>query len=109
MPRPKGSPNKATAGREAYYASQGMMPLNYLLARMRDPEEDKAVRIDCAKAAAPYVHPKLAVIEAKHTGKVDIDVHKIERVIIEPGAQPALVKAQYVLIEGEAVEAIEAI
>jgi hypothetical protein len=33
---------------------------------MRDEKEDRPVRVDAAKAAAPYIQPKLANIE--HTG-----------------------------------------
>ena len=38
-------------------------PLAFLIKRMRDTKADMAERIDCAKAAAPYVHPKLAAVE----------------------------------------------
>jgi hypothetical protein len=45
----------------------GQTPLEYMLERMRDTSADYSERNDMAKAAAPYVHPKLAAIE--HTGK----------------------------------------
>lgn len=47
----------------------GLTPLAYLLAIMRDDANDKSTRIDAAKAAAPYVHPKLANVE--HSGNDD--------------------------------------
>lgn len=46
--------------------SGGIMPLEYLLSIMRDEKQDQAVRIDAAKAAAPYVHAKLQAHQ--HTG-----------------------------------------
>jgi hypothetical protein len=37
--------------------------LEFLLQVMRDVEADEARRIDAAKAAAPFVHPKLASVD----------------------------------------------
>lgn len=44
-------------------ASEGITPLEYLLSVMRDAGVDEAKRIDAAKAAAPYVHPKLQPVD----------------------------------------------
>lgn len=65
--RKKGSRNKASAAREAAIAASGLVPLDYMLMVMRDTTQPTAVRIEMAKAAAPYCHPKLASVE--HTGK----------------------------------------
>jgi len=43
-------------------ANSGLTPLEYLLSVMRT-SGDEGARIDAAKAAAPYVHPKLANVE----------------------------------------------
>ena len=43
--------------------SEGLTPLEFLTNIYRDVGEDMARRIDAAKAAAPYVHPKLANID----------------------------------------------
>jgi hypothetical protein len=67
MPRPKGLPKtggrtKGAVGkikREAILAAQGITPLDYMLAIVRNEREDKTVRLDAAKAAAPYVHARL--------------------------------------------------
>lgn len=61
--RKKGGSNKLTE--EAVKAAQegGVMPLDYLLQVMRDPGADEGKRIDAAKAAAPYVHPKLQPVD----------------------------------------------
>src|SRR4051812_42802978 len=92
--RKRGLPNKVTAQRQAEVAASGLTPLEYLLEVMRAPkpqikkDEEVAVfvaryvkwtdrALDAAKAAAPYVHPKLANIE--HTGKgggpIDVSLH----------------------------------
>lgn len=65
--RVKGVPNKATAKKAAAIAASGLSPLDYMLNVMRDAGQEPAVRLDAAKSAAPYVHPRLAAIE--HTGK----------------------------------------
>lgn len=76
--RKRGIPNKASAKKAAEIAESGLTPLDFMLQIMRDeacPEDaDAAVkaafadmRFEAAKAAAPYVHPRLAAVE--HTGK----------------------------------------
>ncbi|PWE52895.1 hypothetical protein DEM27_28670 [Metarhizobium album] len=72
--RPEGSPNKATAARQQEIADSGMTPLDYLLSVMRDPDEGQDTRLEAAKAAAPYVHPKLASIQ--HAGTVGFMTHE---------------------------------
>ena len=52
--------------RQAEIAASGLTPLEYLLGIMRDEELPVELRFEAAKAAAPYVHPKLAAIE--HSG-----------------------------------------
>lgn len=64
--RQKGSLNKATARREREIAKSGITPLEYMLKVMRNPKASDDRRDDMAKAAAPYVHPKLASMQ--HTG-----------------------------------------
>jgi len=65
--RPKGAPNKASAALAVEIAASGETPLAYMLRVMRDQTAEHPRRDEMAKAAAPYVHPKLAAIE--HTGK----------------------------------------
>lgn len=65
--RQKGTPNRATAAKAAEVAASGLTPLDYMLAVMRDENNDQAIRLDAANKAAPYIHPKLASIE--HTGE----------------------------------------
>ena len=61
--RKKGVPNRASAAREAAIAASGLTPLEYMLNTMRDEGKPLALRLDMAKAAAPYVHPRLASVE----------------------------------------------
>lgn len=65
--RKKGSPNKKTAALVAAVEASGITPLDYMLDLMRDGSQPPDIRFEAAKAAAPYVHPKLAAVE--HTGK----------------------------------------
>jgi len=62
--RPKGSKNKysAAALRQAMNGD-GQTPLEYLLGIMNDEEQDQRLRMDAAKAAAPFCHPRLSSIE----------------------------------------------
>ena len=66
--RRKGVPNKATAQREAKIAESGLTPLDYMLGLMRDAELATDVRLEAAKSAAPYVHPKLSQVDATIDG-----------------------------------------
>ncbi|WP_245421899.1 hypothetical protein [Rhodoplanes serenus] len=68
--RRKGTPNKATAKREAEIAASGLTPLEFMLGVMRDEKETRDVRLDAAKSAAPYVHPKLASVN--HRGQIGV-------------------------------------
>jgi hypothetical protein len=75
MPRPRGLPK--TGGRQKGIANkrtreiadaavaQGITPLEYMLAVLRDETADPERRDEMAKAAAPYIHPRLASVEAQ--------------------------------------------
>jgi hypothetical protein len=65
--RKAGSPNRATQERQKRVAATGITPLDYMLEVMRDAKADASRRDDMAKAAAPYVHPRLAT--TTHQGK----------------------------------------
>jgi hypothetical protein len=65
--RKPGAINKATAEAKAMVKATGETPLDYMIRIMRDPEVDVSRRDDMAKAAAPYVHSRLASME--HSGK----------------------------------------
>jgi len=41
----------------------GQTPVEFLLGCMRNDNLDMSKRIDAAKSAAPYIHPKLSAID----------------------------------------------
>lgn len=71
--RKPGVPNKKNAERIARAEASGMLPHEFLLAVTRGeqigdhtPTFDE--RLEAAKAAAPYYAPRLAAIDAQHSG-----------------------------------------
>jgi hypothetical protein len=60
--RPRGSRGKRTQASIAQAETLGPTPLEVLLESMlaAHAEGQRAEAVDCAKAAAPYVHPKVA-------------------------------------------------
>ena len=48
--------------------ASGPTPLDYLVQVMRDESLDLAKRLDAAKAAAPYLHPRLASVAVGNQG-----------------------------------------
>jgi hypothetical protein len=73
--RPKGAATKKTREIADRAAAEGITPLEYMLQIMRretaheDPKVEVAretLAFEAAKAAAPYMHPRLAAVE--HTG-----------------------------------------
>lgn len=86
--RKPGIPNKRTAEKAAEVEASGLTPLDYMLTVMRNVELDPAARLDAAKAAAPYVHPKLAAAQIsgpdggpiESNVSVSLDADTIERI-----------------------------
>ena len=75
--RPKGVPNKVTLMREAEIKASGLTPLDYMLLTLRDDTATVEDRRWAAQTAAPYVHPRLASIEAK----TDATIHEEPSII----------------------------
>lgn len=63
--RQAGSKNKATKAREEVIAASGLTPLEFMLDTMRNEDQPVNVRLDAAKNAAQYVHPKLSSVVLK--------------------------------------------
>ena len=73
--RKPGSKTKKTAEIALKAAEEGITPLEYMLNVMREPIPENADplakaqmtanRMDAAKAAAPYIHPRLSAVEVK--------------------------------------------
>ena len=55
--------------RKSPISAEGIGPVDYLLLEMRNMDNDLTTRIECAKAAAPYLHPRLQAVH--QTGGVD--------------------------------------
>lgn len=72
--RKKGTPNKATAAHRAALKEGGLTPLDFMLNRLRDEDATADDRMEAAKAAAPYLHPRLAAID--HSGILDLVSHE---------------------------------
>ncbi len=70
--RKLGSKNRSTLERVDKALEGGISPLEYLLQCMRDPEQSDAKRLEAAKAAAPYVHPRLQYTELDASGDLVI-------------------------------------
>ena len=82
--RMKGTPNKATAAKAAAIAETGLTPLDYMLQVMRDPLAEPARRLDAAKAAAPFVHPRLNSIEHSGPNGGVIPIAAVEWHVVRP-------------------------
>ncbi len=61
--RGKGTANKRTREIANKAAAEGLTPLEYMIAVMRDEAAEPDRRADMAKAAAPYMHPRLQMIQ----------------------------------------------
>jgi hypothetical protein len=57
-------------------------PLEFLLLIMRDESYPPGARIECAKAALPFCHAKMA----EQPTEQPVQITRIERVIIRPGS-----------------------
>lgn len=64
--RKPGTPNRATQEQRDEIANSGLTPLAYMLNLLRDENTPVERRDWAAEKAAPYVHARLASIEAKH-------------------------------------------
>lgn len=75
--RPEGAVTKRTRETAEKAASAGLMPLDYMLAILRDDRADAKDRMWAAEKAAPYVHAKLASVE--HSGTLDVTTQTKEQ------------------------------
>ena len=88
-------------------AAAGLSPVDFMLAIMRNEELALAVRLDAAKAVAPYTNPRLASIDAtvKSTTEVSLLTDEQRRQRARQAILDAFVERPMRLIEGEVVEA----
>jgi hypothetical protein len=73
--RKKGIPNKANAARTRAIEASGLTPLDFMIQCMRRSDLPEDFRLDAAKAAAPYVHPKLTSVELRGDPNAPIEHH----------------------------------
>ena len=59
--------NKFAMEKAKEVQESGLSPLDFLLGVARDESADMKLRIEAAKAATPYVHPRLASSEVQVT------------------------------------------
>ena len=64
--RKKGVQNRINAEARQKAIKGGVLPLEYMLQVMRSPKADPTRRDEMARAAAPYVHPRLQQVQ--HAG-----------------------------------------
>lgn len=77
---------------------EGQTPLEYILSVMRDPLQPSEVRLDCAKAAAPYIHPRLAMVH----NKVETDAAAMSREQVRSALLGAFEMAKEIHAQNEA-------
>ena len=77
--RKKGSVSKRSQEVAAAVVEAGMLPLAYMLDVMRDTTADTHRRDEMARAAAPYIHPRLSSIE----GDLNLNIRKHEEALGE--------------------------
>lgn len=70
--RKAGSATKRTREIADAALAEGLTPLEYMLKILRDESQAPDARMDAAKSAAPYIHPRLAAIEANIAASVSV-------------------------------------
>ena len=76
--RKPGAATKKTREIADKAAAEGVSPLEYMLGVLRDEKQPTAMRFEAAKAAAPFVHPRLSTVEAKIDADVSLRPNVIE-------------------------------
>jgi len=70
--RKPGVANKRTRRFNSEVAESGTTPLEHMLAVLHDPKADADRRDRMAVAAAPFVHPRLAVVDSRVVAEVKV-------------------------------------
>ncbi len=70
-PKPQGAASQGAEDPNSPPAkASAKSPLDYLLSIMQDEDQPQSARVEAAKAAAPYLHPRLA--QVAHGGAVQL-------------------------------------
>jgi hypothetical protein len=81
-----------------------LMPVEWMLAVLRDPEAEQSRRDEMAKQAAPYLHPRLNAVGITSTnGNSGGDINIVQILAVPRGAQVDL-KTGTATIDGAAAE-----
>lgn len=89
----KGRPNKLRKGRAEAISKSGLTPLEYMLSVFRDTQVKQGLRMDAAKAAAPYIHPRLQAITYTDNSDVPMEVIKALLRVSRPELEELVLKA----------------
>ena len=71
--RKTGSVSKLSSTAAAAEFQNGITPLEFMTALMRDASQPFNMRLDAAKAAAPYMHPRLTAVEVTDKNEKPVD------------------------------------
>jgi hypothetical protein len=105
--RQKGTINRTTQELVTAVRKEGITPLDYLLRVMRDPNESAERRFAAASTAAPYLHPRLASVEARIETALVVMSPEERRQRARQAILEAFAERPLKLIEGEVVDAAE--
>lgn len=70
------TPNKRKAEVAWKAAEGGMLPIEYLLKVMRNSRQSVTVRMQAARDAAPYLHPRLATVDIDLSGLTEDELQE---------------------------------
>jgi hypothetical protein len=90
--RPRGSLNKFAVKTAQKVAESGMTPIDYLVSVYRDETVNLRERVLAARAAAPYVHPKLSNVELDLSSSAEkdaVEMTNAELIAIVAGGRTA--------------------
>jgi hypothetical protein len=108
--RKAGGHNKRTLAFHAEVAKSKQTPLEYMVAVMHDESADKDRRDRMAASAAPYLHPRLQVVDSRIVAEVKVSQlseeerrQRARAAILEAFAErpPRVVEGEYRVIAGE--------
>ena len=85
----------------------GEQPLDFLLRMMRDPAEDKMVRLACAKAAANFVHPQLQAVAHRMLDASGLPLRPTITLVINPPPKPVEAPRPQLTHEGAKDETVQ--
>jgi len=81
--RKRGTPNRRTIAQQEIAAS-GLSPLEFLCAVYRDPKQSMTRRIEAARCAAPYIHPRISTTEFVPPPKLPDEINRIRISFVDP-------------------------